>query len=153
MREQIWIAAVLPLRLVTGWMFLMESLGKLMNHWLDEPKLAGILEGWIRDGKPYGVYLPFLRGVVLPHAHLFSWLVVVGEMAVGAALLAGLLARPAAAAGALLVLNYMLGRGDGLAPNPTAPMLFILITLFLTRPGRTLGLDGALRGKLPQWLV
>jgi uncharacterized membrane protein YphA (DoxX/SURF4 family) len=153
MRETMWVAALLPLRLVTGWMFLMEALSKLANHWLAEPRLSPIIEGWLRDEKPYGFYRPFLEHVVLGHVKLFSGLVVFGELSVGALLLAGLFARPAGAVGMVIVLNYMLARGDGLSPNPTAPILLILLTLMLTRPGRVLGLDAALRDKLPKWLV
>ncbi len=152
MREQTSVAALLPLRLVTGWIFLMEALSKLMGRWLVEPRLQPILDGWIHEGKTYSFYLPFLRGVVLPHVKLFSTLVVAGELTVGAALLAGLFTRWASAAGLFLVLNFMLARGDRIAPNPTAPMVLICLTLLLTPSGRTLGLDAALRGKLPRWL-
>ncbi|HZS41936.1 MAG TPA: DoxX family protein [Polyangia bacterium] len=152
MREQTWVAALVPMRIVTGWLFLMASLQKLMGHWLDEPKLQGILEGWIKEGRPYGFYAPFLAHVALPHAKLFSCLIVGGELSVGAALLAGLFTRPACTGGLLLVLNIFLGHGDGLSLNATALSLLILFTLLLTHPGRTLGLDAALRGKVPRWL-
>ncbi len=152
MREQTWVAALLPMRLVTGWLFLMASMQKLMGHWLDEPKLLGILQGWIKEGRPYSIYAPFLNAVVLPHVKVFTWLVVCGELSVGAALLAGLFTRPACVGGALLVLNFLLGHGDGLSFNSTALTLLILITLMLTHPGRTLGLDAALKGKVPSWL-
>jgi len=152
MREQTWVAALLPMRLVTGWLFLMASMQKLMGHWLDEPKLLGILQGWLKEGRPYSFYAPFLNGVVIPHVKLFTYAVVGGELTVGAALLAGLFTRPACVGGALLVLNFLLGHGDGLSFNSTALTLLILITLMLAHPGRILGLDAALKGKVPSWL-
>lgn len=146
------IAYLLPLRLFAGWVFLMEALGKLTSGWIPGGKLAVIVGGWLREGKPYSFYAPFLRDVVLPNAHGFSVTVVGGEMLVGSALLAGLFSRWAALGGLLLSLNYMLGRGDGIGPNPTAPFVAICLTLMLTQPGRALGIDAALRGKVPQWL-
>jgi thiosulfate dehydrogenase [quinone] large subunit len=152
MREQTMVAALLPMRLVTGWLFVMASLQKLMGHWLDEPKLQAILDGWLKEGRAYRFYAPFLQHVALPHVKLFSYLIVGGELTVGAALLAGLFTRPACVGGLLLVLNICLGHGDGLSFNPSALTLVMLFTLLLTHPGRTLGLDAALHGKVPRWL-
>jgi thiosulfate dehydrogenase (quinone) large subunit len=146
------IAYLLPLRLFAGWVFLMEALGKLTSGWVPTGKLAVIVGGWLREGKPYSFYAPFLRDVVLPHAHGFSLTIVGGELLVGSALLAGLFSRWASLGGLFLTLNYLLARGDGLGPNPTAPFLFIFVTLMLTQPGRALGIDAALRGKVPAWL-
>ena len=146
------VAFLLPLRLFCGWSLLNTGMKKLNDGWLSRPELANTIEGWLREGKPYGFYAPFLRSVVLPHAHLFSILVSFGELLVGAALLAGLFTRFAAAAGVLLTLNFMLGRGDGIGANNTAPWVAMMVTLMLTSAGRTLGLDAALRGRLPSWL-
>ena len=60
--------------------------------------------------------------------------------------------RWAALGGLILTLNYMLARGDGIGPNPTSPFVAICFTLMLTQPGRALGIDAALRGKVPSWL-
>jgi thiosulfate dehydrogenase [quinone] large subunit len=143
---------LLPLRLFCGWSLLNTGLGKLSTGWLTTPELATILNGWLRDGKPYGFYAPFLRTVVLPHAHLFSIVVSFGELLVGAALLAGLFTRIAAAAGMVLAGNFLFARGDGIGVNGTAPFLAMFLTIALTNPGRALGLDGALRGRVPRWL-
>ncbi|MDB4966234.1 MAG: conserved rane protein of unknown function [Myxococcales bacterium] len=152
MGELTRVSYLLPLRLFCGWVFLNAALSKLAGNWLTQPALAGVITGWLRDGKPYSFYAPFLRSVVLPHATLFSYMVTFGELLVGAALLAGLFTRVASAAGILLVLNFFLGHGDGLGANNTAPILVMCITLMLTSAGRSLGLDAALRGKLPHWL-
>jgi thiosulfate dehydrogenase [quinone] large subunit len=146
------VAFLLPLRLFCGWSLLNTGMKKLNDGWLSRPELANTIEGWLRDGKPYGFYAPFLRSVVLPHAHVFSILVSFGELLVGAALLAGLFTRFAAAAGVLLTLNFMLARGDGIGANNTAPWVAMMVTLMLTSAGRTLGLDAALRGRMPRWL-
>ncbi len=152
MGELTRVAFLLPLRLFCGWTLLNTGLKKVSDGWLSGPELANTIAGWLRDGKPYGFYAPFLRGVVLPHAHLFSLLVSFGELLVGTALLAGLFTRAAAAGGVLLTLNFLLGRGDGIGANNTAPWVVMLLTLMLTSPGRALGLDAALRGRVPRWL-
>jgi uncharacterized membrane protein YphA (DoxX/SURF4 family) len=152
MSELTRIAFLLPLRLFCGWSLLNTGLKKLDEGWLTRPQLANTLNGWLHDGKPYGFYAPFLRNVVLPHVHVFSILVSLGELFVGAALLAGLFTRFAAAAGILLTLNFLLARGDGIGANNTAPWVAMMLTILLTGPGRALGLDAALRGKVPRWL-
>jgi thiosulfate dehydrogenase (quinone) large subunit len=153
MGEQTRIAFLLPLRLFCGWVFLNTGVHKLSGGWLGDGELSEILGEWLRDGKPYAFYVPFLRDVVLPHAHLFSCLVAIGELLVGAALLAGLFTRLAAFVGLVMVGNFLLGHGDGLAANGTAPMAVMMLTMMATAPGRTLGLDAALRGRLPTWLA
>jgi thiosulfate dehydrogenase (quinone) large subunit len=153
MGEQTRVSYLLPLRLFCGWVFLNASLTKLGHGWLTQPELAKVITGWLAEGKPYSFYAPFLRAVVLPHAMTFGAMVALGELCVGAALLAGFVTRAAAAGGVLLVGSFLLGRGDGLGANATAPILIMCITIMLTSPGRTLGLDAALRGKLPRWLA
>lgn len=152
MGEQTRVSYLLPMRLFCGWVFLNAGLTKLANGWLTQPELAKVITGWLHDGKPYSFYAPFLRSVVLPHAMTFSAMVALGELCVGAALLAGLFTRVAAAGGVMLVGNFLLGHGDGLGANNTAPILVMCVTMILTSPGRSLGLDAALRGKLPRWL-
>ncbi len=152
MRPQTLVVFLLPLRLFAGWVFLMEALGKLTSGWVQNGKLAAQVGGWLQEGKSYAFYAPFLRNVVLTHAHQLSLLVVGGELCVGTALLAGLFARWAAFGGFFMALNFMLARGDGVGPNPTAPFVAICLTLTLAASGRVLGLDAALRGKIPAWL-
>ena len=153
MGEQTRIAFLLPLRLFCGWIFLNTGVHELSGGWLHNDELSEILHTWLKDGKTYAFYVPFLRNVILPHAHLFACAISVSELLVGAALLAGLLTRFAALVGLVLVGNFLVGRGDGLAANGTAPLAVMLFTIVLTAPGRALGLDAALRGRLPRWLA
>jgi thiosulfate dehydrogenase [quinone] large subunit len=153
MGEQTRIAYLVPLRLFCGWIFLNGGLAKLAGGWLVRPELTTTLLGWMREGRPYSFYVPFLRSVVLPHAHGFAYLVSFGELLVGAALLAGLLSRLAAFVGLMLVGNFLLARGDGIGINGTMPMVVMTVTLMLTGAGRSLGLDTALRGRVPRWIA
>jgi thiosulfate dehydrogenase [quinone] large subunit len=115
-------------------------------------KLASILGAWLAEGEPYAFFVPVLRNQVLPHAWAFGYLVVAGELFVGAALLAGLFTRWAALGGLVMTIVFLLARGDGAGPNPTAPFVLICFTLLVTHPGRVLGLDAILRDKVPSWL-
>jgi thiosulfate dehydrogenase [quinone] large subunit len=153
MREQTAVAYLVPLRLFTGWVFVISALSKIHAGWLRRPALQRVIEGWLRDDHPYRFYAAILRWPVLAHPGLFTWLVIVGELVVGAALLAGLFTRPICVLGILITLNYLLGRGDNAGANPTSPFIAILVTLLLTHPGRVLGLDAALEGRLPRWLT
>jgi thiosulfate dehydrogenase [quinone] large subunit len=148
------VLPLVPLRLFTGWVFLTSSLSKISTGWLDggDP-LVKVLAGWIKEGRPYGFFVPFLEHTVIPHAASYAKLTTFAELGVGVALIAGLLTRPAAAVGVLMITTFLLGRGDGMSANPTAPFLLILITIAVTNPGLALGFDAALRGRLPRWLV
>jgi thiosulfate dehydrogenase [quinone] large subunit len=154
MRQQTQTPVVflLPLRLFVGWVFLTEALSKLTTGWIEGGRLGAVVSGWLKDGRAYEFYATFLREAVIPHSIGFTYLVIGGELLVGAALLAGLFSRFASIGGMFLALNYMLGRGDGIGPNPTAPIVAICLTMALSPPGRALGVDAALKGKLPSWL-
>lgn len=146
-------APLLPIRLFVGWVFLRAALTKLAGGWLVQPKIAAVIEGWLRDGKPYGFFAPFLRNVVLAHPQTWSQMIAIGELAVGAALLAGFITRAAALGGFLMALSFFLARGDGFEANPTAPFAIMTLALLFSHSGRTLGLDAALADRLPRWLA
>jgi uncharacterized membrane protein YphA (DoxX/SURF4 family) len=146
-------AALLPVRLFAGWVFLRASLMRLAGGWLDQPRVVAPVEAWLQSGHTYGFFAPFIRTLVLPHGQFWSVVVSVSELFIGAALLAGFITRAAALGGFLLTLAFLLVRGDGLDANPTAPFVFIFATLMLAHSGRTLGLDAALADRLPRWLT
>src|SRR5262245_235813 len=114
MRETFPLWACLPLRLFTAVAMVRAALSKIANHWLDAPRLEAVVRSWISVGKPPASYQSFLEHFVLPHAKLFSTLVVVGEMAVGGALLLGMFSRPAALVGLFMTLNFLLGQGESI---------------------------------------
>ena len=103
-------------------------------------------------GEAYDFYVPFLQKIVIPHAGVFAHLVVFGEVAVGAALLLGCAARLAALGGLFLCLNFLLAGGTPLL-STDRPVVFalLLVTVYLTAAGRSLGLDVLLKRKLPRW--
>ncbi len=139
--------ALALLRIGFGGYFLTEGIDKLNKGWLTGghellARLTGP-QGSLTRGTVEPIYRPFLEQVVVPHASLFSWLIVFGEMTVGLLLVLGLLTRAAAIGGAWLNLNYMLMKG---LANTTgnSDRLFLLaeVVFFVMAAGLVWGLDG-----------
>jgi uncharacterized membrane protein YphA (DoxX/SURF4 family) len=78
---------------------------------------------------------------------LFGYLVMIGEIAVGACLFVGLLTRYSAFVGLFMLINYYLGVGmtrGGAMVAQQQTFIIALAIFVLAQPGRTLGLDGLL---------
>jgi len=88
-------------------------------------------------------YAGVLQNFVLPHAAAWSWAVALGEVAVGCALILGLLTGIAAFFGGLMNANYLLA-----GTVSTNPILFILAT-WLVLAWRVAGYWGLDRWILP----
>ena len=135
-------------RILTGVLFVAEGLSKITG---------GFVRGGFADParRMAAATFPFwkrvLEAVVLPHATAFAWLIAIGELAVGIALIAGFQTRTAAAAGALLMLSIVLGAAraaagaawddwitEGLTPK-LALLLFVLLAA--TNPAAVWSLD------------
>lgn len=70
-----------------------------------------------------------------------------GKILVGLCLIIGLLTRFSSAVGIFMFINYILGPGmarGGATLGNSETFLIAMIVLFLTNPGRTLGVDGFL---------
>jgi thiosulfate dehydrogenase [quinone] large subunit len=146
------LLALVPLRLFAGWALLWAGLTRLRAHWLTEPALSKEVGGWLERGAPFPWFAPFLKSTVLPHAVLFSYLVVWGLILVGAALAVGLFTRPAALFGTAMMVAFALAQGEIPSATPAWAMAAICFTLLVANPGRVAGLDQALRGRVPRWL-
>lgn len=82
--------------------------------------LHGGFQYWINrflDGRTYPFMAPTLRGFVLAHATPIAFLVAYGELAIGMALLLGILVRPASACGLIFMLTLVFSSDY---PGPTA---------------------------------
>jgi thiosulfate dehydrogenase [quinone] large subunit len=141
---------VVPLRLYLSSAFLEALTDKAgprrWSAWLH------FMPGFVARLAPHaaGWYQPVLAHVVLPHAILFAALVSIGEVAVGFGLLFGALTRLAAAGGILLTANYFLLNGLTVADvSNDFAILVGLIVVFLSRAGRTLGVDAWLARRWP----
>ena len=83
--------------------------------------LHGGFQYWINrflEGGAYPFMAPVLRGFVLTHATPIAFLVAYGELAIGIALICGILVRPASVCGFVFMLTLLFSSDY---PGPTAP--------------------------------
>ncbi len=88
-----------------------------------------------------GWYASFLKDVIVPNAAVFGYVVTIGEMAAGVAIILGVFTGIAAFGGAFMNMNYMLA--GAITINP----LMFVLELFLILAWRVAGywgLDGLL---------
>ena len=153
MNERVPLAYLVPLRVLCGLILIIEGWGKLQGGWLHGTPLLATLSGWVDAGKPYHFFLPVVE-TARRHPKIFGALVTGGELAIGASLLLGLLARLGAVLGAVLLFSFAFGAGQGLAPPGNALLMGALCLLFIVAPpGRVLGIDTRLQTRLPGWMV
>jgi thiosulfate dehydrogenase [quinone] large subunit len=153
MTERFPLAYLFPLRILFGVILVLEGWGKLQGDWLHGTPLATSLGSWLSADKPYGFFLPMVR-LAYAHPKIFGSLVTIGEVTVGMSLLLGVLTRISAALGALMLFSFALASGQGLAPPGNALLMGVVCVLFVfAPPGRFLGIDTALRNRLPRWMV
>lgn len=140
-----WIWLVV--RLYVGYEWLNAGLGKFgAPAWTGDKAgaaIVGFANGALKKtaGEHPDVpdwYAAFLKDVVIPNAALFAWVITLGELLVGIALIVGALTGIAAFAGVLMNANYLLSGTVSLNP-----ILIILGTLLLLawRNAGWLGLD------------
>ncbi|MGH7853746.1 MAG: DoxX family protein [Candidatus Binatia bacterium] len=143
-RTYLWYISVL--RIYVGYYLLWQGFRKFQR---DFPKgdWVGRQIGDVANLDLFRWYKKFLLDYVVPHQELFGYLVMIGELAVGACLLLGLFTRFSAIVGLVLLTNYYLGPGmaRGGATLAQQQTFIVALTIFvLSNPGRTLGLDGLL---------
>jgi thiosulfate dehydrogenase [quinone] large subunit len=138
-------------RILTGVIFVAEGASKIRGEFVR----GGFAES-VREtaGHAWPFWASFLRSAVLPNAGTFGWFFAIAELALGIALILGLLTRVAAASGMLLMVILLLGQthvAEGgweawvTAGLTTKFALLLLWLLFLADAGRTWGLDARLR--------
>ena len=143
-RTYLWYLAVL--RIYVGYYLFFQGIGKFQRNF---PKgdWIGRQIGDIASLDLYPWYKGFLQRYVVPHSELFGYLIMIGEIAVGAGLLLGLFTRLSALVGLFMLANYYLGPGTARGGAMLAQQQIFIIALaifILAGPGRTLGLDGLL---------
>jgi len=138
-------------RILTGIIFVAEGWGKIAGEFVR----GGFAES-VREtaAEAWPFWESFLRSVVLPNAGAFGWFFAIAELALGIALVLGLLTRVAAVGGMLLMVILLLGQTyverGGWEKWVTAGLtskfaLLLLGLLFLADAGRAWGLDARLR--------
>ena len=142
------------LRIYLGVILLITVLGKLTRDTPFATEMLGFLGGVARRGaSPW--YVAFIQQFVVPHAALFSYFVMTGELVAAISLLSGTLTRAGAFVAMLLFLNYMLAKGRMFwsPDSEDAAVFFIAMTVCLARSGRVWGIDALLAKRWPRsWL-
>jgi thiosulfate dehydrogenase [quinone] large subunit len=140
----------LPIRLYLGYEWITAGWGKLFGEgavaWTGAnagAAVTGFAQGALQltggehpDVTPW--YGWFLENVTIPNAALFSWLVTLGEIAVGIALILGALTGIAAFFGIMMNANYLLA--GTVSSNPVLIILGTLLVLAWRNAG-WIGLD------------
>ena len=113
------------------------------EHWV---------RGWVEQGQVVGFYKPVLVNIALGHPVLCARLVAWGELGIAVSLILGLLVRPAAIGGMILMINFILSTWFG--PGHGAPVwqyfganldhfrCYFVRDFYATRAGRCLGWTG-----------
>lgn len=107
-------------RIATGLLFILFGQYKVFGSGFVTEGFIRYVERYVTQNQAVGFYQAFLTGVVLPNAKFFAWLVGLGELAIGIALVLGLFVRAASIAGAVHMLNLTLATWH--APGPDAPL-------------------------------
>ena len=141
------------LRVYLGVILLITNLGKVTRDNPFSMEMLGFLQGATRRAS--APYIHFLQQLVIPHATLFSYLVMTGEAVAALLLLTGTMTRVGAAIAMFLFLNYMLAKGRMFwsPDSEDAAVFFIALVVFLGRAGRIWGVDAALAKRWPRaWI-
>jgi thiosulfate dehydrogenase [quinone] large subunit len=139
------------LRVYLGVIFIMTDLGKLTRDTPFAAEMLGFLQG-VTTRRASAPYLYFIQQVVMPHASLFSYLVMTGELVAAISLLTGTLTRVGASIAMLLFLNFMLAKGRMFwsPDSQDAAVFLIALVVFLGRAGRSWGVDAYLAKRWPK---
>src|SRR6476469_677655 len=98
------------LRIYLGVILFITVLGKLTRDQPFATEMLGFLGGVVRRGA-FPWYAAFIQDVVVPHASLFSYLVMTGELFGAISLLTGTITRLGALVAMFLFLNFMFAKG------------------------------------------
>ncbi len=138
-------ALLVILRVYLGVILFITALGKLTRDNPFATEMLRFLRG-VATRRASAPYLHFVQDVVIPHATLFSYLVMTGEAVAALSLLSGTMTRVGAAVAMFLFLNYMLAEGRMFwsPDSQDAAVFFIALVVFLGRAGRVWGVDAYL---------
>jgi uncharacterized membrane protein YphA (DoxX/SURF4 family) len=116
--------------------------------------MLGFLNGYAMRNAS-SPYRHFLTSVIIPHATLFSHLIIAGEIVAGISLLFGVATRVGAAIAMFLFLNYLFAKGRLFwsPDSEDAAVFFSALVCLLGAAGRVWGIDSYLARRWPRvWL-
>jgi uncharacterized membrane protein YphA (DoxX/SURF4 family) len=139
------------LRIYLGVILLYTVIGKFSASTPFVNEMTDYLNAMMGRGRMSSFYLHFLQSVVIPHAQIFSYLVMAGELTAGLGLLTGTCTRLCACIALLLFLNFMFSKGRWFwsPDSEDAAVFFIALVLIPARAGRLFGFDQFFAKKWP----
>jgi thiosulfate dehydrogenase (quinone) large subunit len=152
------VNAVVWIRFLAGAIWLNGALEKLLNPGFPKQFAAALQMGGFINGAPSPV-ASFMRGTVLPNAELFAQLTRIAELALGSALILGLLTNMAALGSVLYSLLILFtqggvsfGTGLGSPEFFTIDLVLATISLIilLSPAAKAFSLDAALARRYPR---
>lgn len=106
------------LRIAVGLLFLVFAEYKVLGTEFTQGGFEGWINRFLQDGA-YPFMVPVLKGLVLPHGRAVAFLVAYGELAIGVALVSGVLVRIASAFGFIYMMSLLFSSNY---PGPQAPL-------------------------------
>jgi uncharacterized membrane protein YphA (DoxX/SURF4 family) len=143
-----WLLVILRVHL--GVILLVTDAGKIFRSAPFSVEMLGFLQGYAMRNAS-GPYQQFLQHLVIPHATVFSYLVMAGELLAGISLLLGIGTRVGAAIAMFLFLNFMLAKGRLFwSPDSEDAAVFLsALVCLLGAAGRACGIDSFLARRWP----
>lgn len=140
-------AYLFPLRLFIGIGWARAGLEKLIEAgWHDGSSLVAFITQQISGGY---VHFPFyqtmIRDLFAPHALSLSWVIMIGQLSVGMAVLAGFFTNFALLCGLFMNFNFIFAG----QVTPSAFYVVIQMALFIGNAGAIIGADQLLSRKIP----
>ncbi len=143
------------LRFHLGVILLITVLGKLLRPEPFSVEMLGFIHYAINKADGITWYQDFLRSAVIPHATLFSYMVMAGELAAAISFLFGFCTRAGAAIAMLLFVNFLWAKGRWFwsPDSEDAAVFFEALVVMLGAAGRKWGVDGWLARRWPRQIL
>jgi thiosulfate dehydrogenase (quinone) large subunit len=151
------VNAIVWVRVLVGAVWLNGAIEKLLNPAFPQQFATSLQAGgFVSQAPPF--FQEFMRGVVVPNAELFAQLLRAGELALGIALILGLLTNLAALGSVALSIVIILSQGGvGLGTGVGAPefltinvvVALISVVILLSPAAKSLSVDAILARKSP----
>ena len=147
-----WALAVA--RVAMGAFFLNEAVTQLRKGWVGGDGLEKMLWSALEDNALLPPYRYFLEHVVLPHADFFTVIVIIGEIAVGMALVLGLATRLTAIVALSMNIAFLLMNSVTFGGLIDAVFVVLEIVLIVFAGRQAWSVDRALarRGVTSRWV-
>ncbi len=147
----------LIIRVYIGWLWLEAGWEKFGNPAWAGDQAGAAIKGFVAHAvtlttgehpQVFEWYANFLQNTITPNAAFFSYLITYGELAVGIALILGIMTGKAAFWGGFMNLNYLLAGTAGLNP---LMLVFQILLVLAWRTSGWIGLDRYIVPKIMAW--